>query len=133
MAFPMIPELLKQLFRKPATNTFPAKYLPESITGFLKKAAAGEVAVHPTIEVPPHFRGKLLRDPGACTGCGLCVKVCPGNAIELIRETKQVRIYIPSCTFCGQCTEICPKGGLWMSDIFLLADTDRFSDNLVVE
>ncbi|MDI6720305.1 MAG: 4Fe-4S dicluster domain-containing protein [Methanomicrobiales archaeon] len=129
----MVAELLRQLFRKPATNPFPAKYLPPSMTQFLQKASRGEAAIHPPVEVPPQYRGKLAKVGEECTGCGLCVRICPGNAIELVPETKQIRIYIPSCVFCGQCTEICPKGGLAMSEIFLLADTDRYSANLVVE
>ena len=36
---PMMPELLRQLFKKPATNAFPARYLPPSVTKFLQKVA----------------------------------------------------------------------------------------------
>ncbi len=130
---PMIPELLKQLFRQPATNTFPAKYLPPSVTGFLKMVSRGEAAIHPPVATPPEFRGKITYEPEGCIGCSLCVKICPAHAIELVNETKTIRIYVSQCIFCSQCTDMCPKGSLKMSDEFLLADEDRYSDNLIVE
>jgi NAD(P)H-quinone oxidoreductase subunit I len=130
---PMFPELLKQLFRTPATNTFPAKYLPPSVTGFLKKVGAGQATLVPPVQTPPKFRGKIEYQRDGCIGCSLCVKVCPSNAIELLEETKRIRIWVDQCIFCSQCTDICPKGGLRMTDAFLLADEDRYSENLIVE
>ena len=130
---PMIPELFRQMFRTPATNLFPAKYLPPSITEFLGNVAAGQAAMNPPVKTPPGFRGKITYDRDGCTGCQLCTKICPSNAIEFIPETKRIRIWVNQCVFCAQCTNICPKGGLTMSDEFLLADEDRYSENLIVE
>ena len=48
---PMMPELLRQLFKKPATNAFPARYLPPSVTKFLHKVAQGEAAINPPVPV----------------------------------------------------------------------------------
>ena len=39
-----------------------------------------------------------------CTGCGLCVKVCPIAAIE-IKDKKAV--ILSSCTLCGACVDAC--------------------------
>jgi ferredoxin len=30
--------------------------------------------------------GRAVIDEAKCTGCGECVAVCPGNAIEMVRE-----------------------------------------------
>jgi len=130
---PMIPELLRQLFRQPATNLFPAKYLPPSVTEFLQKVGRGEATLIPPVNVPPNFRGKITYDRDGCIGCNLCVKICPAHAIEFVPETKRIRIYVSQCIFCSQCTDMCPKGSLKMSEGFLLADEDRYSDNLIVE
>lgn len=130
---PMFPELLRQLFRKPATNRFPATYLPPSVTGFLKKVSAGEAAIVPPVVLPPNFRGKIEYRRDGCIGCQLCTKICPSNAIEFLEDTKRIRIWVDQCIFCSQCTDICPKGGLVMTDAFLLADEDRYSENLIVE
>lgn len=130
---PLFPELVRQLFHEPATNRFPAKYLPRSVTGFLKDVGSGKAVIVPPVPTPPRFRGKITYQNDCCIGCGLCVKVCPSHAIELIPGTKQIRVWVGQCIFCSQCTSICPKGGLSMSDEFLLADEDRYSENLIVE
>ncbi|MCP1662799.1 MAG: 4Fe-4S dicluster domain-containing protein [Methanocalculus sp. MSAO_Arc1] len=130
---PMIREILTQVFKTPATNPFPSRFLPKSVTGFLKKVAAGEAAIHPPVQTPPNFRGKIVYDRDGCIGCNLCLKVCPAHAIEIIPETKRVRIFVAQCVFCSQCTDICPKGVLSMSDEFLLATEDRFAESQIVE
>lgn len=129
----MVPEVLRQIFRRPATNAFPAKYLPPSVTAFLARVAGGEAAVHPPVAVPPAFRGKIVYDREACIGCKTCTTVCPAHAIEFLPGTKKVRIYVTQCCFCSQCNDVCPKGALRMSTEFLLADEDRYSENLIVE
>ena len=130
---PMVPELLRQLFKTPATNAFPARYLPPSVTIFLHKVALGEAAISPPVLVPPRFRGKIAYDRESCIGCQLCLKVCPAHAIEFLPTTKRVRIYVTQCIFCSQCTDICPKGGLSMTPEFLLACEDRYAESQIVE
>jgi len=130
---PMFPELMRQLFRTPATNRFPAKYLPPSVTRFLAAVGEGRATLVPPVPTPPRFRGKITYDRDSCIGCGLCVKVCPSNAIELLPETKRIRIWVGQCIFCSQCTNICPKDSLSMTGEFLLAGEDRYADDLIVE
>jgi formate hydrogenlyase subunit 6/NADH:ubiquinone oxidoreductase subunit I len=130
---PLLPELLTQLFRTPATNPFPIRYLPGSIIDLLSRVVKGEVAINPPVPVPPNFRGKIVYDREACIGCSLCIKVCPAHAIELLPETKRIRIYIGQCVFCSQCNDICPKDALHMSEEFLLASADRFAESQIVE
>jgi len=133
MALPMIREILSQVFKTPATNPFPARHLPPSVTEFLKKVGAGEATINPPVPTPPHFRGKITYDRDGCIGCSLCIRVCPAHAIEFIPETKRVRIYVSQCIFCSQCNDICPKGVLSMSSEFLLATEDRFAESQIVE
>ncbi|WP_421907911.1 4Fe-4S dicluster domain-containing protein [Methanolacinia petrolearia] len=131
--FPTMVEVLKQILKKPATNLFPAKYLPKSITGFLGKVAEGKAEINPPVPTPENFRGKITYDRDICIGCKICTRVCPANAIEFIKETKAVRIYVTQCIFCSQCNDACPVHCLHMSEEFLLADEDRYSGNLIVE
>jgi len=133
MATPMGFELLKQLFKKPATNVFPVTYCPDSILKLLEKVEKGEVKINPPVEVPKGFRGKILYDRDKCIGCKLCLKVCPANAIEFIPETKKIKIHVDHCICCSQCNDICPKNCLSMSDNFFVAATDRNSDDFIVE
>jgi formate hydrogenlyase subunit 6/NADH:ubiquinone oxidoreductase subunit I len=86
----MITDLLRSLFKKPATERYP----------FVKR------------EAPPRFRGKLYWVPEKCTGCQLCIKDCPANAIELIVIDKAakrfvMRYHADHCTYCAQCVESC--------------------------
>jgi formate hydrogenlyase subunit 6/NADH:ubiquinone oxidoreductase subunit I len=133
MPTPMGFELLKQLFKKPATNIFPFTYLPDSVLKLLEKVTKGEEKINPPIQTPEKFRGKILLDRDKCIGCKLCIKVCPSQAIEFIPDKKKIRIHIDHCIFCSQCNDICPVNCLSMSDEFLLADTDKESSKLIVE
>ncbi|MDH7594081.1 MAG: 4Fe-4S binding protein [Methanomicrobiales archaeon] len=130
---PMLTELLKQMILEPATNAFPARYLPPSVTEFLKSVGRGEAKIHPPVETPPKFRGKIVYDRDLCIGCTLCLRVCPAHAIEFLPQTKKIRIWVTQCIFCSQCNDVCPKSALHMSEEFLLATEDRFGENMIVE
>lgn len=133
MKFSMIPQVLSQMFKRPFTNLFPAKYVPSSVTKFLEDASHGKAKINPPVETPRGFRGKIQYDRDKCIGCQLCIKVCPSGAIEFKPEEKKIRIYIARCTFCSQCNDICPVHCLSMSNEFLLADSDKYSKDLIVE
>lgn len=135
MKFTFIPELFRQFFSKPFTNLFPVKYAPASVKEILEKVQKGEIKINPPVEIPDKttFRGKIQYDKEKCIGCGLCIRVCPAKAIEMKTEEKKIRIYVGRCIFCGQCIDICPKNALSMGEEFLLADTNKTSENLIVE
>ena len=133
MRFTVLPRVVAQLFKKPFTNTFPAKYAPSSTTRFMEKVTKGDVQIHPPIATPEHFRGKIQYDKEKCIGCKLCIKVCPSEAIEFKESEKKIKIYLARCTFCSQCNDICPVSCLSMSNEFLLADTNKYSPDLIVE
>jgi len=99
----------------------------------LEKVEKGEAKIHPPVEIPKNFKGKIVFDRDKCIGCKLCIKVCPAEAIEFIPDKKKIKIHVDHCIFCSQCNDICPKNCLNMSEEFLLADTDRSSSKLIVE
>ncbi len=95
----MLGDLLKSLFKKPATERYP----------FERKDA------------PNRLRGKLMYDPEKCSGCQLCVKDCPSEAIEVITVDKVnkkfvMRYHIDRCTYCAQCVQSCRFKCLEMSN-----------------
>ncbi len=96
---PMISDLLRSLFKQPATELYP----------FVKTPA------------PIRLRGKLMWDPTNCTGCQLCVKDCPANAIELIVIDKVNKRFIMNyhadhCIYCAQCVVSCRFNCLRLSN-----------------
>jgi len=133
MRFTMLPQVIAQLFKKPFTNKFPAKYTPSSTRQFMENVAKGTIHINPPVITPEHFRGKIRYDKEKCIGCKLCLQVCPSEAIEFKEEEKKIKIFLARCTFCAQCNDICPVSCLSMSDEFLLADTNKYSKDLIVE
>ncbi|ASJ05441.1 4Fe-4S binding protein [Thermococcus barossii] len=106
---PTLSTVLSNLFKKPATNPFPASE---------------------PVPVPEGFRGKLIYYPDKCVGCRLCVMVCPAGVIEYVPEVRKVTFWLGRCVFCQQCVDVCPVKALEMSDEFLLATDDKYDDNL---
>ena len=113
MRFTMIPKVFAQMFKKPFTNKFPAKYAPPSTTKFLADVGAGKAKIIPPIETPPGFRGKIQYDTKKCIGCKLCEIVCPVGAI-IVHPDKHVAIKCDLCAVVGepQCAKYCYTGAL---------------------
>ncbi|MCD4800292.1 MAG: phosphoadenosine phosphosulfate reductase family protein [Methanococcoides sp.] len=71
-------------------------------SGSLKVTANSKEDAHSCLEAT----AKQLLRASKCTECGICLKVCPVNAIELGSE--KGRVYInDSCIRCGKCTDGC--------------------------
>jgi NAD(P)H-quinone oxidoreductase subunit I len=86
----MLGDVTRSLFRRPFAEKYP----------FERRQA------------PERLRGRLYWNPEKCTGCSLCNKDCPANAIELITLDKAnkrfvMRYHIDRCTFCAQCVQNC--------------------------
>lgn len=129
----MVYKVIEQLFAKKSTNFFPSKYILENTANSLSKGS-----IHPPIAVKDGFRGRLQYDVESCTGCGLCSKVCPANAIELYpakingKKTKRIVIYLSRCTYCQECVAICPKNSIQITRDFFMADYNKYGDSMVV-
>jgi formate hydrogenlyase subunit 6/NADH:ubiquinone oxidoreductase subunit I len=95
----MFSDIFNSFFKKPVTEKYP----------FEKKPA------------PENLRGKLIYSPEKCTGCQLCVKDCPAEALELLVVDKVnkrfvMKYHADRCTFCAQCLESCRMNCLVMSN-----------------
>jgi formate hydrogenlyase subunit 6/NADH:ubiquinone oxidoreductase subunit I len=105
----MMRDVIGAIFSRPATEKYPFERRPS----------------------PERLRGALHWDPDKCTGCALCSKDCPANALEVITLDKKskrfaVRYYVDRCIYCAQCVQNCRFNCLEMaSDEWELAALHR--------
>ena len=88
------------------------KDIPDTVAQAKGAAAAaagplsqGRVRIEPTISEV---------DIDKCSGCGICVPLCPYNAIDLKPSDGKLRaaIDITQCKGCGVCTAACPSAAI---------------------
>jgi ferredoxin len=53
---------------------------------------------------------RTFRVSGACTGCGICVKVCPVQNIEMVNGKPQ---WLHHCENCTACFHWCPTQAIF--------------------
>ncbi len=111
----MLPEVVRHLFRKPATVEVPFVPVPP----------------------PANVRGTPVMDPQKCIGCLRCEKDCPAEAIEIRKHFEftneagknvkrfSMTLYIDRCTHCAQCAESCPVDAIVMDPVYSHPAYDR--------
>ena len=52
-------------------------------------------------------RRRAVVDAGSCVACGCCVKVCPMQAIAIVRGI-MAEVTEGKCVGCGKCAKECP-------------------------
>jgi heterodisulfide reductase subunit A len=70
--------------------------------------------------------------PDKCKACGLCVKVCPYNALTLDKNKKEVTVIQAACGGCGTCAAECTFGALTQShftDEQIIAQIDAITEH----
>jgi hydrogenase-4 component H len=117
----MLPEVFRQLFKKPATVPYPFQKL----------------------QVPQTLRGNPVMNPGLCAGCRMCERDCPSEAIAIQKDSEttdeqgkvkknfSMIFYLDRCTHCAQCEESCPKKAITMDNRFEDAAFNRESFKIV--
>ena len=108
----VIPKIFRNLFSKRMTVRFP----------------------HESIPIPDGYRGEQEYDIDKCISCGLCERICPNRAIEMVDAPEDhkedypkryPRIDLGKCCFCGLCQDICPTGAITLSKNFFLSTFDK--------
>ena len=69
--------------------------------------------------------------PEKCKACGLCVKVCPYNALSFNKDLKRVEIVEAACGGCGTCAAECNFGALTQrhfTDEQIIAQIDAITE-----
>ena len=109
MDFPFIKEAVSNLFSRPSCNMYP----------FVdSEASAG-------------YRGRIKYDPEKCLGCGMCVRVCAGGAIEMKKEPVPegekitLTFNMGSCTFCNTCADFCSSKSITLTGDYHMIATEE--------
>ena len=58
-------------------------------------------------------------DNDACTGCGICVTVCPTGALAIV-EGKAVMAHPALCIYDGECEPVCTVGAIQIPYLIVL-------------
>jgi formate hydrogenlyase subunit 6/NADH:ubiquinone oxidoreductase subunit I len=94
----MLGDISRSLFKRPVTELYPFERRP----------------------TPERLRGQLTFDPAKCTGCKICSRDCPAEAIEIVVVDKATKRFVMNfhtdrCTYCAQCVVSCNFDALGMS------------------
>lgn len=109
---------------------FKLPYFLEGISNIFKPVLTDEKPID-EVKGVENYRGKLSFDSDACIGCGICIRVCAGEAIT--KEIKPVEggqeikmnFDLTSCTFCGLCKDFCPKKAITLTDEVLMISENK--------
>ena len=59
---------------------------------------------------------KASVDKRVCVACGVCKKVCPKQAIEIVNGC-YARVSVEKCIGCGICAKNCPAGCIKVCEV----------------
>lgn len=68
----------------------------------------------PRYDDPREARWGVVRfDREKCSGCTLCVRICPSDVLVMQGDKARMRdTGVVQCMACGDCTAICPDGAI---------------------
>ena len=82
-------------------------------------------------EAALNYRGMIVYHPEKCINCGMCERVCSGNAITTVVEKteegdKVTRTFnLGSCTFCATCMDFCHGAIEFSRDYHMIATKEE--------
>lgn len=80
------------------------------------------------LDLPEGYRGAIVFETDKCTGCGLCVRDCPAEALQLIKKSREeyTLLHYPArCAYCGQCEVSCRHSAISHSNRLVGSTTNK--------
>jgi len=105
------------------------KDIKDSVTQASAAAARAGILMAKGKVTVEAITSKLI--PENCTGCQMCAKVCPFNAINVVPERKKVELVEAACSGCGTCSAECPFNAITMrhfTDAQIFAQIDAATE-----
>ena len=105
------------------------KDIKESVTQASAAAARANIIMHRGSVRVEAITAKVNED--ICTGCGVCAKACPYQAIQ-INDRKKAVVIDAACAGCGTCSAECKFEAITMrhfTDEQIMAQIDAFTEH----
>jgi heterodisulfide reductase subunit A len=105
------------------------KDIPDTVASAEGAASAASIPIHKgEVELEPYF-AQCIEEK--CAGCGMCVNLCPYQALSLVEKDgrKVMEVTEAKCKGCGTCGGFCPGGAIWMQHFAtpqIIAQIDAF-------
>jgi len=105
------------------------KDIPDTVASAEAAASAASIPIHKgEVELEPYF-AQCIEEK--CAGCGMCVNLCPYQALALVEKDgrKVMEVTEAKCKGCGTCGGFCPGGAIWMQHFAtpqIIAQIDAF-------
>jgi len=105
------------------------KDIPDTVASAEGAASAASIPIHlGEVELEPYF-AQCIEEK--CAGCGMCVNLCPYQALSLVEKEgrKVMQVTEAKCKGCGTCGGFCPGGAIWMQHFAtpqIVAQIDAF-------
>lgn len=109
---------------------FKLPYFLEGISNIFKPTLTDDIPVD-EVKGCENYRGKIVFNENSCIGCGICMRVCAGDAIskdiKAIEGGQEITMTFDlfSCTFCGLCKDFCPKKAIELTDEVIMVATEK--------
>lgn len=110
----------------------PAKHLEDPVRQINLVDALYELGENEDAQVVTRFFGSFAHDSSKCRRCGVCVRVCPADALRQVRYRRNgisrvsLEFSASECLQCHLCEDICFRKCIAISPLVRLSDVFSF-------